>query len=167
METRAAAEAKRFFLAALEDQAVHDGVQLLEIEREMFLFSEGSDPEKAGSLAERFDAECDADAYEAKIAGLLRKAHRRDSEVPSRAHLWNESLRALEGEDFYGMVMLGEAGLRLPDLSPGLLDCGRLPDGSGSQRRSAAGASHARTNSMDLATSARLLSGLYSYSTAM
>ncbi len=114
MERPAAAAAKRFFLAALNDQALEDGVPLSDTEQEMFLFSKPSASGHAVDVAGQFEAAYDSDAYEAKVAKLLRRAHHRDRKIPSRAALWKESLRALKGEDFYGMVMLEQARLRVP-----------------------------------------------------
>lgn len=121
METPAAVAAKQFFLTALEDQAIRDSVPLSEIERKMFLFSETSAREQAVDLAQEFEATNSSDEYEAKIAKLLRKAYRRDCKIPTQAALWKESLRALKGEDFYGMVMLEQAGLPVPDSGAGAL----------------------------------------------
>ena len=50
MELATTASAKRFLLAKLEEQAVHDGVPLSDIEKGMFLFSEETASEKMQAL---------------------------------------------------------------------------------------------------------------------
>ncbi len=115
MQTRASAAAKQFFLTALEEQAARDSVVLSEDERRMFLFSEASATKEDADLPLKFDAEHDVAAYEAKIAKLLKRAYREGRDDPTRAALWKQSLRTLKGEDFYGMVMMQQAGLPVPD----------------------------------------------------
>jgi len=68
MEPAAAASAKRFLLAKLEEQAIRDGVPLSDLEKEMFLFSEGTASNKMQALAEEFDSTCDDAEYERKIS---------------------------------------------------------------------------------------------------
>jgi len=94
---------------------------LPEIERRMFVYSEASAVREDVDLRLVFDADHDVEAYEAKIAKLLESAYRRDRGDPSRAALWKESLRALKGEDFYGMVMMQQAGLPVPGSGSGLV----------------------------------------------
>ncbi len=114
MDRPALAGAKQFFLAALDEQAARDGVLLAEEERQTFLSSEAS-PLTDGGDPLNFDAEHDVAAYESKIAKLLKQAYRHDRSDPTRADLWKQSLRALKGEDFYGMVMMEQAGLPVPE----------------------------------------------------
>jgi hypothetical protein len=90
---------------------LHDGVPLSEVEKKMFLFSETTPSEKMLALAQEFDATCDDSEYERKMSKLLRAAFRRDKASPEAVSAWEESLGALRNEDFYGMVMVGHAGL--------------------------------------------------------
>jgi hypothetical protein len=103
--------AKRFLLAKLEEQAVLEGVSLSDVEKEMFLFSEEAASEKMQVLTEEFDTTCDEAGYERKVSKLLKAAFRRDKEAPDALAAWNESLAALKGTDFYGLVMVQRAGL--------------------------------------------------------
>jgi len=111
MEPAAAASAKRFLLAKLEEQAVRDGVPLSALEKKMFLFSEGAASDKMQALAEEFDAACSDAEYEEKVAKLLEAACRRDKQTPEAVAAWKQSLKALSEEDFYGLVMVEQAGL--------------------------------------------------------
>lgn len=111
MEPATTASAKRFLLAKLEEQAVRDGVPLSDVEKKMFLFSEETASEKMQALAEEFDAtRVDAD-YESKVSKLLKAAFRRDKQTPDAVAAWKQSLAALRDVDFYGLVMVRQAGL--------------------------------------------------------
>jgi hypothetical protein len=110
MERASAAFAKRFFLAKLEEQSLHDGVHLSELEKKMFLFSETTASDKMVTLAEEFAATCDDAEYEKKISDLLKAAFRRDKQVGEGVAAWKQSLKALTEEDFYGLVMVEQAG---------------------------------------------------------
>jgi hypothetical protein len=111
MERASTTSAKRFLLAKLEEQAIHDGVSLSDVEKKMFLFSEGTASEKMQALAEEFDATCDDSEYEGKVSKLLEAAFRRDKQTPESVAAWKQSLNALSEEDFYGLVMVQQAGL--------------------------------------------------------
>lgn len=76
--------AKQFLLDRLLEQSQRDGVELSDIEKRMFLFSESSG-ETDWEANQRFEAEYNDTQYEAKIAKFLRhsyadakKIHRRD-----------------------------------------------------------------------------------------
>jgi hypothetical protein len=111
MELATTASAKRFLLAKLEEQAVLDGVPLSNVEKKMFLFSEETASEKMQALAEEFDATCEDTNYESKVSKLLKAAFRRDKQTPDAAAAWKQSLAALRDADFYGLVMVQQAGL--------------------------------------------------------
>jgi len=111
MEPATTASAKRFLLAKLEEQASHDGVPLSDIEKRMFLFSEEAGSEKMQALAEEFDATYDDADYERKVSKLLKAAFRRDKQTSDAATAWKQSLAALKDTDFYGLVMVQQAGL--------------------------------------------------------
>src|SRR5258708_854857 len=111
MEPATTASAKRFLLAKLEEQAVHDGVPLSDVEKKMFLFSEETASEKMQMLAEEFDATCDDADYESKVSKLLKAAFSRDKQTPDAVAAWKQSLAALRDADFYGLVMVQQAGL--------------------------------------------------------
>ena len=111
MQPATTESAKRFLLAKLEEQAALEGVPLSDVEKEMFLFSEDTVSEKMQALAEEFDAICDEADYEGKVSKLLKAAFRRDKEEPDAVTAWKESLAALKEANFYGLVMVQQAGL--------------------------------------------------------
>ena len=84
----------------------------------MFLFAESSGENAARLEAEFRERQAEAD-YESKIANLLRRAYRRERRLPDGPRQWKQALRAIRGEDFYGLVMLEAAGLPVSS-EPGL-----------------------------------------------
>ena len=58
-----------------------------------------------------FDNEYEGDAYEAKIARLLRRAYEGDAKLGQK-HRWDDAVRALRSEDWYILVMLQQAGIK-------------------------------------------------------
>ena len=111
MDTITARSAKQFLLSKLEDQAVLDGVPLSDVEKKMFLFSEEIASENMQEVAEEFNATCDEADYEGKVSKLLKAAFRRDKQTPDAVAAWKQSLAALRDADFYGLVMVQQAGL--------------------------------------------------------
>ena len=111
MEPATTASAKRFLLAKLEEQAALEGVPLSDVEKKMFLFSEDTVSENMQAVAGEFDATCDEADYEGKVSNLLKAAFRRDKEAPDAVDAWKHSLAALKDADFYGLVMVRQAGL--------------------------------------------------------
>ncbi len=105
--------AKEFLISKVLRQADDDGIRLSDLERRMLSFSEGTASADDIAAAEQFENEYDSDAYEAKIAWLLRKAYKRDAKVGQR-HRWEDSVRALRSEDWYILVMLQQAGIKRP-----------------------------------------------------
>jgi hypothetical protein len=101
--------AKQFLLTKVGEQASPDGIALDEIERRMFLFSETSGkPDFEAS--EKFDKEYDSQAYESKVGRLLGRAYARDKKTEDGRASWMQALQALR-EDFYGLVMVDQAGI--------------------------------------------------------
>ena len=102
--------AKQFLLAKLSAQAARDGVSLDDIEKRMFLFSEISgNPDLEAN--ETFDEKYDDNAYESKVTKLLRRAYARDKRTETGRGEWKDALDALKQEDFYGLVMVDQAGI--------------------------------------------------------
>jgi len=102
--------AKQFLLTKVSDQAGQDGVSLDDIEKRMFLFSEAwGNPDLEAN--EIFGEKYDGKAYEAKVTKLLRRAYARDKRTKEAKDEWKETLRALKQEDFYGLVMVDQAGI--------------------------------------------------------
>ena len=61
--------------------------------------------------AQEFDATCDDAEYESKMSKLLRGAFQTDKASPDALAAWKSSLETLCEEDFYGLVMVHQAGL--------------------------------------------------------
>lgn len=107
------AAAKQFLIQRVLEQAGQEGVSLSEPERYMLGFSEVNGPPPDRAKVGQFDEQCDSDEYEAKIAGLIRRAHAADKRRGQDAS-WTDALKALSGEDHYILVMVGQAGLKVP-----------------------------------------------------
>jgi hypothetical protein len=100
-------EAKDFLVMQTAEQAAIEGVPLSELEKRMMYFTESSDAvEDPVRLNEEFEAHCDSDEYESKIAKLLRHAHARvKKESPEKARLWSDGIRVLRKGDHYILVL--------------------------------------------------------------
>ena len=103
--------AKQFLLSKLLEQAQRDEVSLSETEKRMFLFSETSETGPDMGAAEKFDEECDSSEYEAKVAKLLRRAYAPEKKTADGTESWTEALTTLRDQDFYGLVMIDQAGI--------------------------------------------------------
>ncbi len=103
--------AKQFLVAKLLEQAALDGVTISDIEKRMFLFSETAQDPPDFEAVEKFDEDYDDEEYEAKIAQLLKRSFARDQQNKDAKELWKKHLAALEDEDFYGLVMVDQAGI--------------------------------------------------------
>ena len=106
-----AKSAKEFLISNVLRQGDEEGILLSGLERRMLSFSEGAASEDDIEEAEQFENEYDSDAYEAKIARLLRRAYERDAKLGQK-HLWHDAMRALQSEDWYILVMLQQAGIK-------------------------------------------------------
>lgn len=107
--------AKQFLLSKLTEQASHDGVVLDEIERKMFLFSESSGSPDLDA-DERFEKDYDSRKYEARVSKLLRRSYAGDKKTEDGKSSWKAALKALSREDFYGLVMVDQAGIPRTDV---------------------------------------------------
>ena len=113
-------EAKGFFVAAILSQASREGVVLSANERWMLRFSE-SDPEFVVDPARvhEFESETSDRAYEAKVAGLIRRAYERDRQLDSDAGaMYREARNCLSRGDHYLLVMVDEALGARPQRGP-------------------------------------------------
>ena len=106
-----AKSAKQFLISKVLRQAVSDGVMLSDLEERMLNFSEGAASAADIEAVANFDSEYDSDAYEAKIAWLLRRAYQHDAKL-GQTHQWQDALSALRSEDWYILVMLQQAGIK-------------------------------------------------------
>ena len=102
--------AKQFLLSRLAEQATHDCVALDEIERRMFLFSESSGSPDFDAQ-ERFDSDYDSKTYESKVTKLVKRSYARDKRTEDGKSSWKAAPKALSREDFYGLVMVDQAGI--------------------------------------------------------
>ncbi len=98
-------EAKRFFVDKIVAQAVAEGEPLSNSERQMLNFSE-ADPESIDPAS----VDPGGDEYEAKIAGLLKRAYLRDlSSDPGAKALYRDAHAVLSEGDHYLLVMTEKA----------------------------------------------------------
>jgi hypothetical protein len=109
--------AKQFILSKLTEQASGDGVALDEVETRIFLFSESSGSPDF-EAQEKFDKDYDSKTYESKVTKLLRRSYGRDKRTEGGKASWKAALKALSGEDFYGLAMVDQA--RIPRVTEGL-----------------------------------------------
>jgi hypothetical protein len=103
--------AKEFLIAKVLRQAGEEGILLSELERRMLSFSEGTASADDLEAAGQFGNEYDSDAYEAKIARLLRRAYERDAKLGKKRQ-WHDAIKALRSEDWYILAMLQQAGIK-------------------------------------------------------
>lgn len=113
---QAAHQAKEFIISKVLQEASVEGVPISEVEKKMLYFSEvEQEPDDLYEVNEQFDKQYDAEEYEAKIAGLVKRAYQRDRDSSDQlAQQWLDQIRALQKEDHYILVMVSQAGLRLP-----------------------------------------------------
>jgi hypothetical protein len=111
---KSAREAKEFIVAQVVLEAQRENVILTEVERRMLYFSEsGWTLPDIAAVCDEFDAECDQDKYERKIARLIGRAYSRACKGDRQAYeKWWASMRLLGREDHYIVVMIRLAGLR-------------------------------------------------------
>jgi hypothetical protein len=111
--TETVESAKQFLLNRLIQQASLDEIVLSDLEKRMFFFSElSANPDWEAN--EKFEAEYDDSEYEKKVAKLLRHAYSHDVKNPLVKNAWQECLKALSKEDFYGLVMVDQAKIPRP-----------------------------------------------------
>ena len=109
--TQTEGTAKSFFVDAIVSQAKREGTVLSDNERWMLRFSE-SDPEFVvePSRVSDFEAETSDKEYEAKIAGLIRRAYEHDRGLDSDATaLYRDARDSLRHGDHYLMIMVDQA----------------------------------------------------------
>jgi hypothetical protein len=110
-----AMDAKTFIAERIAAQAEREGVALDELERKSLYFSETDEaPPDALDVASEFDEKHDAAEYEAKIAGLAKRAYRADGDDPQLHQRWLDAIARIADEDHYILVMLGHAGVLGP-----------------------------------------------------
>ena len=114
--------AKQFLVSSVVEQARAEQVDLSAVEEKMLHFSESHPclPDIYEVNAE-FENNYDPNQYEAKVAGLLRRAREQDRKQSAvQDGQWNDAIDALQHEDHYILVMVHAAfpdfrKLTLPD----------------------------------------------------
>ncbi|HWX55677.1 MAG TPA: hypothetical protein VN176_13900 [Verrucomicrobiae bacterium] len=103
--------AVQFLVSRIEEQAARDGVPLSDVERQMLYHSESSEQTVDATTTKKFESEYDSDAYETKIARLLRNVYKRDAKLGQK-RAWRDALKTLRREDRYVLVMVQQAGIK-------------------------------------------------------
>jgi hypothetical protein len=100
-------DAKRFLVSKVLEQAERDGVELNAAERQILTWT-GADFDRADSgVAPRPELGISEDEFEAKVAGLLRRALDRDLAADAGAEsLYHEADAKLAEGDHYISIML-------------------------------------------------------------
>ena len=110
-----AMDAKTFIAERIVAQAEREGVALDELERKNLYFSEQFDaPPDAFDVAQEFEEKHDTAEYEAKIAGLAKRAYRADGDDTQMHQRWLDAIARIADEDHYILVMLAQAGVLGP-----------------------------------------------------
>jgi hypothetical protein len=118
--------AKQFLLSKLNEQATRDAIVLDEVERRMFLFSESSGSPDI-EAQEKFDKDYESKTYESKVTKLLRRSYGRDKKTGDGRASWKAAMKALSRQDFYGLVMVDQAGIPRVDTGLWVFLLGMLP----------------------------------------
>ena len=101
-------EAVEYLAQQAEVQANREGPQLSQPEKRMLRWSEVIPGMEASiELNDAFEAACDTDEYEERIAGLLKRA--KPASGTPEAKRWDDAVAALRDQDAYILVMLGPA----------------------------------------------------------
>jgi hypothetical protein len=111
MSSTSVAAAKKFLIGRILDRALRDEIVLSTQETQALGFCELNATAEEIEAAKAFDAENDTDRFEAKIAGLIRRAYAHD-ELQGKVSEWDRSLEALAGGDIYILVMVDQSGIR-------------------------------------------------------
>ncbi|HSL20476.1 MAG TPA: hypothetical protein VK886_03010 [Vicinamibacterales bacterium] len=103
-------QAKRFFVGRIVAQAASENTPLSSVERRMLSWSE-SEPEFTPdmSLPEQLAAQISDQDYEAKVAGLLRRAYSTDVSADNSAkQRYRKAYAVLKQGDHYLLLMIDQ-----------------------------------------------------------
>ncbi len=118
--------AKDYLVSQIVDEAQREQVPLSDVERKMLYFTETKAmSQDMVEASDAFDRDYDQEAYEKKIAKLIRKAASRARKA-GEYHDWRNAIRVLQKGDHYLLVMIRIAGLRPPHDSLKLFGIGTL-----------------------------------------
>jgi len=110
MSSDAVAKARQFLADRILDQAKRENVPLTGIEIQMLGFPEPSAAAGGKAAAAPFEPDYDGEAYESKIAQLLKSVYERDLQTGLKPD-WDRHLDEIADEDLYLLVMLEKAGI--------------------------------------------------------
>jgi hypothetical protein len=110
MGSTSIANAKKYLVNRVMEQAKQDGIPLSEIEIQMLGFAEATASAKDMEAAAVFERDFNDEEYEAKVAKLLKRAYQQDKESGVEA-AWERALIELADEDMYLLVMIERAGI--------------------------------------------------------
>src|ERR1700743_3458307 len=108
MNTRAefdANGAKIFLLSRVIEQAQEEEVVINDVERRVLGFEEAVAAPVDVEAMKKFEEQYDAQAFEAKVVRLIKRAYSRDKQINGEEQ-WNGALRALRDRDFYLLLMI-------------------------------------------------------------
>src|ERR1035441_2120372 len=99
-------EAKDYLAGKIAEQAKREGVPLTEVERKMLYFTEtGWTLPDMMAVGAEFDRDYDRDAYERKIAGLVRGIQaRQDADTEKERDLVSGSIETLRGGPLFTRI---------------------------------------------------------------
>jgi hypothetical protein len=104
-------DAKRFIVGKIIEQAEREGVPLSPAERHMLSWSE-SDPDfvPEPALADALENEMPEEAFESKVAGLIRRSYQRDlARDRGTAEVFRAAEAKLREGDHYILILMDRA----------------------------------------------------------
>lgn len=108
-----AGEAVAFLSARVKEEARRSSIPLTDSEIKQLSFTEEAAADNEIAAAQDFEDVRDADAFEAKISRLLRKAFKDDVKHGLRS-TWEKHLSVLRSQDAYILVMVDQARIPRP-----------------------------------------------------
>jgi hypothetical protein len=102
--------AKQFLISKIVQEAELENVPLSDVEKKMLYFTEVHPSFPVYEVNAEFERNYDGDKYEAKVAGLLKRARDRDRKVSTAGEEHGtDALDELRKEDHYILVMVRQA----------------------------------------------------------
>ena len=106
-------DAKIFLLSRVTEEAQTEQVALTDFEMQVLGFEEAIASPADLAAMEKFDQQNDSDAFEAKVARLVKKAYQRDKRINGGGQ-WHTALQAVRTRDFYLLMMIERAEIKVP-----------------------------------------------------
>jgi len=101
---------KQFLIDRIVNQAKREDVPLADVEIRMLGFAEVSANAKDMEAARAFEHDFNDEEYEAKIAGLIRRAYQQDKKA-GEVETWDNALARIASRDMYLNVMIDRSGI--------------------------------------------------------